>query len=78
MRFLQIHKTVIKMDQMGNQPFVCKHVSICVQTSGSVPQYCLKAPRQLMSLVLSSSGVSINILNTINTGHFHYFHKQLV
>lgn len=62
------------MDQMGNQPFVCKRVTICVQTSGSVPQYCLKAPRQLMSLVLSSSGVSINILNT---GHFRYFHKRV-
>lgn len=38
-------------------------MSIHVQTSGSVPQYCLKAPKHVMSFVLSSSGVSINILN---------------
>lgn len=63
MRFLQIHKKVFKINQMGHQHLYA-NMSICVQTSGSVPQYCLKAPRQVMSFVLSSSGVSINMLNT--------------
>lgn len=62
MRFLQIHKKLFKISQTGRQAFARRHVS--TQTSGRVPQYCLKAPRQVMSFVLSSSGVSMNILNT--------------
>lgn len=38
---------------------VCK---LIVLTWGSEPQYCLKAPKQLISLVRSSSGVSMHIL----------------
>lgn len=41
---------------------LCASVCVSFDTCGRVPQYCLKAPRQLISLVLSSSWVSINIL----------------
>lgn len=47
-------------------------------TWGSEPQYCRKAPKQLISLVRSSSGVSMNILECWGERHVNDFWTPLM
>lgn len=46
----------------GRQKSSAEYIKNAVLTWERPPQNCLKAPKQLISFVFSSSGVSINIL----------------